>query len=146
MTHIHSTLHVFSKIGHGMLFSRSVLVRDTFFSFFKIYLFFQLSKIYRSPCVHWTEVCGFYSFPIKTFIFSFFLFFHRFGETSSIAVLAMFISQYKITVKEEPQFVGETFEERKSRILSSRTSVTLTYVSNQEPFVLIDKNGSFLFT
>ena len=88
----------------------------------------------------------FIPFQSKHLFFLSFFFFHRFGETSSIAVLAMLVSQYKITVKGEPQFVGETFEERKSRILSSRTSVTLTYVSNQEPFVRIDKNGSLFFT
>jgi hypothetical protein len=30
----------------------------------------------------------------------------------------MLVSQYKIAIKEEPQFAGETFEERKSRVLS----------------------------
>ena len=40
----------------------------------------------------------------------------------------MLVSQYKIEIKEEPQFVGETFEERKSRILSARAGLTLTYV------------------
>ena len=40
----------------------------------------------------------------------------------------MLISQYKITIKEELKFAGETFEERKSRILSTRRSATLMYV------------------
>ena len=40
----------------------------------------------------------------------------------------MLVSQYKIAIKEEPQFAGETFEERKSRILSVRAGLTLTYV------------------
>ena len=43
-------------------------------------------------------------------------------------MLTMLVSQYKITVKDEPQFAGETFEERKSRILSTRAGLTLTYV------------------
>ena len=36
-----------------------------------------------------------------------------FGSWKS--VLAILLSQYKITIKEEPQFTGEKFEERKSR-------------------------------
>ena len=43
-------------------------------------------------------------------------------------MLAMLVSQYKITIKEESQFAGETFEERKARVLSARQVVTLTYV------------------
>ena len=54
-----------------------------------------------------------------------FLFF-RFAETESTAVLAMLVSQYKIKIKDEPQFAGETFEERKSRILSTRQGLTLS--------------------
>jgi hypothetical protein len=54
--------------------------------------------------------------------------FDRFFETEGIAVLAMLISQYKIAIKDEPQFAGETFEERKSRILSVHAVLTLTYV------------------
>ena len=57
-----------------------------------------------------------------------FFFFSRFAETESTAVLAMLVSHYKFTIKEEPQFVSETFEERKSRILSVRQVLTLTYV------------------
>jgi len=49
-----------------------------------------------------------------------------FFETEGIAVLTMLVSQYKITIKDEPQFAGETFEERKSRILSARAGLTLT--------------------
>ena len=54
----------------------------------------------------------------------------RFFETEGIAVLTMLVSRYKITVKEEPQFAGETFEERKARILSCHSVMTLTYVSS----------------
>ena len=86
------------------------------------------------------------SFPIKNIYSLFFLFFHRFAETSSTAVLAMLVSQYKITIKEEPQFVGETFEERKTRILSSRRSVTITYVSKQEPLSGLIKIDLFFIT
>jgi len=50
----------------------------------------------------------------------------KFFETEGIAVLTMLVSQYKITVKEELQFAGETFEETKSRILSATQKLTLT--------------------
>jgi len=53
----------------------------------------------------------------------------KFFETEGIAVLAMLVSQYKIAIEEEPQFAGETFEERKSRILSVHAGLTLTPVS-----------------
>ena len=98
--------------------------------------------------MHWTKVCEVYLFyfPIKIFILYSFFFFHRFAETSSTAVLAMLVSQYKITIKEEPQFVGETFEERKTRILSSRRSVTITYVSKQEPLSGLIKIDLFFIT
>jgi hypothetical protein len=59
--------------------------RDAFLPFsagerwfpFKICLFFII-KICRSPCVHWTKVCGsfyFFRFPIKAFFF----FYHFFS-------------------------------------------------------------------
>ncbi|CAA7268704.1 unnamed protein product [Cyclocybe aegerita] len=50
----------------------------------------------------------------------------KFFETEGIAVLTMLISRYKITVKEEPQFARETFEERRARVLANRAGVTLT--------------------
>jgi hypothetical protein len=49
----------------------------------------------------------------------------RFFETESIALLTMLVAKYKITVKEEPQFAGETFEQRKGRVLKSREVLTL---------------------
>ena len=70
------------------------------------------------------------------FFFFFFLFFDwhsfcafdRFFETEGIAILTVLVSQYKIAIKEEPEFAGETFEERKSRVLSVTAGLTLTYV------------------
>ena len=77
--------------------------------------------------MHWAKVCVvFILFPIKAFIL--FFIFHRFSETESLAVLSMLVSQYKFTIKEEPQFAGETFEEKKSRILSTHRFMTLAYV------------------
>ena len=50
----------------------------------------------------------------------------RFFETEGIAVLTILVSQFKITVKEEPQFAHETFEERKARILACHAGLTVT--------------------
>ena len=55
--------------------------------------------------------------------------FLRFFETEATAILALLISRYKVSIKEEPQFAGETFEQRKERILRARPGVTLTYVT-----------------
>ena len=54
--------------------------------------------------------------------------FDRFAETEAIAALSILVSQFKVTIKEEPQFAAETFEQRKARILSLRFSLTLTWV------------------
>lgn len=40
----------------------------------------------------------------------------------------MLMSRYKVSVKEEPQFAGETFEERKARVLRSKPGLTMTCV------------------
>ena len=53
-------------------------------------------------------------------------YFKRFFETEGIAVLTMIISRYKITIKEEPQFIGESFEQRKNRVLKCKGEMTLT--------------------
>ncbi|KAK0466861.1 cytochrome P450 [Desarmillaria tabescens] len=45
------------------------------------------------------------------------------SETEGVAVLTILISRYKITIKEKP---GETFEERKERVLKTRMGITLT--------------------
>ena len=50
----------------------------------------------------------------------------RFFETEGVAILTMLVAKYKITVKEEPQFAGETFEQRKERILKANVAITLT--------------------
>jgi hypothetical protein len=38
--------------------------------------------------------------------------------------MTMFVSRYKIEVKEEPEFVGETFEERYARITAFDERIT----------------------
>jgi cytochrome P450 len=50
----------------------------------------------------------------------------KFFETEGIAILTMIISRYKITIKEEPQFIGETFEQRKNRVLKCKGEMTMT--------------------
>ncbi|KAG5648537.1 hypothetical protein DXG03_003148 [Asterophora parasitica] len=50
----------------------------------------------------------------------------KFFETEGIAILTLLVSRYKIEIKEEPQFAGETFEEKKARILSAKPGITLT--------------------
>ncbi|KAF7790506.1 hypothetical protein EIP86_001461 [Pleurotus ostreatoroseus] len=52
----------------------------------------------------------------------------RFTETESIAVLTMISLRYEVRVLEEPQFAGETREERKARVLRSVSGVTMTPV------------------
>ncbi|KAJ3575472.1 hypothetical protein NP233_g1074 [Leucocoprinus birnbaumii] len=52
----------------------------------------------------------------------------KFFETEGIAALTMLVSQYKITVKEEPEFAHETFEQRKERIMRSNSVLTTTPV------------------
>jgi len=42
----------------------------------------------------------------------------RFFETEAIAVMTMLVSKYKIETKEEPEFAGETFDERYARIMA----------------------------
>ena len=53
-------------------------------------------------------------------------FFFRFFETESIAVITMMMSKYRVEVKEEPEFIGETFEQRFARITASEAFFKLT--------------------
>ncbi|TCD65732.1 hypothetical protein EIP91_002261 [Steccherinum ochraceum] len=52
----------------------------------------------------------------------------RFAELESIVAITMILQKYKITVKEEPQFAGETFEQKKERVLKTKPGLTLTPV------------------
>ncbi|KAJ3520439.1 hypothetical protein NM688_g9161 [Phlebia brevispora] len=52
----------------------------------------------------------------------------RFTETESIAVLTMIVLNYKICILEEPQFAEESPEERRERVLRSRSGVSMTPV------------------
>ncbi|CDO70499.1 hypothetical protein BN946_scf184569.g42 [Trametes cinnabarina] len=51
-----------------------------------------------------------------------------FSETESIAVLTLVVSRYRVEVRDEPQFAGESFAQRKARLLKSKLSVTLLCV------------------
>ncbi|KAH9998670.1 cytochrome P450 [Russula vinacea] len=52
----------------------------------------------------------------------------RFSEMEGIAVMTMLVSRYKIEVKEEPEFAGETFEERYARITAFDQGLSTTPV------------------
>jgi hypothetical protein len=68
----------------------------------------------------------------KVSILSAFLIIHlnlsRFSETEGAAVLTLLLSRYTISIKDEPQFVGETYEQRKARVLDAQSILTLAYV------------------
>jgi hypothetical protein len=49
----------------------------------------------------------------------------RFFEAEGIAIMTMLVSRYKIEVKEEPEFAGETFEERYARITAFDQGITI---------------------
>jgi hypothetical protein len=53
-------------------------------------------------------------------------YFFRFAETEGISVINMLVSRYKIEVKEEPEFAGETFEERYARVTNFDQGITTT--------------------
>jgi hypothetical protein len=80
----------------------------------------------RSSCLSWQKVS--LHFIVNRVASSEISPSSRFSETEAIAVLTMTILRYKVTIKEEPQFAGETFEQRKERILLTKNMVTLTYV------------------
>jgi len=50
----------------------------------------------------------------------------RFFETESIAVITMMMLKYRVEVKEEPEFAGETFEQRFARVTASEQYLTNT--------------------
>ncbi|KAH9041172.1 cytochrome P450 [Lactarius hengduanensis] len=48
----------------------------------------------------------------------------RFFETESIAAITMMMSRYRVEIKEEPEFIGETFEQRYARITAFDLNLT----------------------
>jgi cytochrome P450 len=57
----------------------------------------------------------------------------RFFETEGIAIMTMLVSRYEIEVKEEPEFAGETFEERYARVTAFDEAMTTGYVMSTSP-------------
>lgn len=53
----------------------------------------------------------------------------RFAELESIVAITMLLQHYKITVKEDPEFAGERFEQKKERVLDAKLVLTLTSVA-----------------
>ena len=50
----------------------------------------------------------------------------KFFETEGIAILTMLMSRYKVEVKEEEQFKGESVQERQARVMNCRAGLTMT--------------------
>jgi hypothetical protein len=48
--------------------------------------------------------------------------------------MTMLVSRYKIEVKEEPEFAGETFEERYARITAFDQRLTTTSVMSRSTY------------
>ncbi|KAH9941606.1 cytochrome P450 [Epithele typhae] len=48
-----------------------------------------------------------------------------FSETESIAALSLLVARYRVEVRDDPRFAGETLDERKARLCRSKLSVTL---------------------
>lgn len=67
--------------------------------------------------------------PVRyTVRFTLRVFVPRFAELESVAAITMLLQHYKITVKEEPQFADETFEQKKERVMKAKPGITLTSV------------------
>ncbi|EJD03717.1 cytochrome P450 [Fomitiporia mediterranea MF3/22] len=64
----------------------------------------------------------------------------RFFETEGIATLSILVSRYRIAIKEDPRFTGESFEMKKERILRCKAGLTLTPV--HVPLVFIRRKES----
>ena len=59
----------------------------------------------------------------------------RFAELESVVALSMLVKNYKISVKQEPQFSGETVDQTRARIFQMVIGVTQTYVTtSMSPF------------
>lgn len=52
---------------------------------------------------------------------------YRFFETEGIAILTMMVSKFKIEIKDEPQFRGESFEAKRERVLKTKLGLTVTW-------------------
>lgn len=52
----------------------------------------------------------------------------RFSETESTAILTILMQRYRVEVLEEPQFAGETYEQRRDRLFKVTAGITLVPV------------------
>jgi hypothetical protein len=50
----------------------------------------------------------------------------RFAEVEATVALSMLVRNYRIEIQADPRFAGETFKERRSRILAFKDIVSLT--------------------
>ncbi|TEB40153.1 cytochrome P450 [Coprinellus micaceus] len=64
----------------------------------------------------------------------------RFFETEGVAILTTLLSKYKVSIKEEPQYAQETFEERKARVLKPKLSVSVA--PSRLPIAFTRRDGS----
>ena len=64
----------------------------------------------------------------------------RFAEIEQIAVLAIIVLHYRITVLEEPQYAHETVEERKARVLAQNSRGVTKPV--RTPMVFTPREGA----
>ena len=76
------------------------------------------------PALVWEDGGSQYCGVIESRGLTRFLF--RFFEAERVAALTMLVSRYKIEVKEEPEFAGETFEERYARMTAFHENLTTT--------------------
>ena len=77
--------------------------------------------LYRCP-----RLCGETVRAVALYIVKFSHNIFRFFETEAVAILTILVSRYKIEIKEEPEFAGETFEERYARITAFDQVLTTT--------------------
>ena len=64
----------------------------------------------------------------------------RFSEIEQIAVLSIVVLHYKITVIDEPQYVLETAQERKARVLQRHKQLLVKPV--RVPLVFTPREGT----
>ena len=57
-------------------------------------------------------------------VYYLYVFLFRFFETESIAVITIMMSRYSVEVKKEPEFAGETFEQRYARVTAFDLGLT----------------------
>ena len=88
--------------------------------------------------MHWPEVC---LPPIKgPGYITKYCHLTRFSEIEQIAVLSVIILHYKVTVLDEPQYVHETAEERKMRVLAQQIRFVVKPV--RVPTVFTPREGA----